>query len=559
MDRERLLDWMTRELMSGRAFDGPVVLTDRVDRSDQAITLAAWSLVLALKGRGDEAAQLASEALRGSRDTESLTLARAAAGISLSLFETAHDDPDLLAEGSTGDVLSDSLEAADSLTGAAREVIVTLLVEAALGCARVELATTLVSLIPTAPDELFGDPRHPYLTFSRVLRARVSAFHADLPAALEWSARSVDGATTTVERLFARACLALVSGNGGSPDETRTLVAEIESGELLPVDAVTRGCLVLASYGAVAIGDLDASARLILSAGGGPGLEALRIIDRALGLELLVALAVTGDDLTAAEAWLDRALPLVDHPIADSTVARARSRVALLAGDVESAVALARWAVDTARRHGRAIEAAEGEITLARAQVADNRRGDAARALAETAERAQRTGHAAAIRAVRRELRHLGRRLPPRGNSGWAGLSPRERDVALLLITGLSNAEIAAELYLSEHTVRAHVSRVLHACGVATRAGVVRTLGPRITPPRPAPPLTPRQRQVAAMVADGMTNRAIAATLGIGVTTVEKHISHILRQWNVSSRAGITAVALSSPEHSDDRPPARTA
>jgi DNA-binding NarL/FixJ family response regulator len=61
------------------------------------------------------------------------------------------------------------------------------------------------------------------------------------------------------------------------------------------------------------------------------------------------------------------------------------------------------------------------------------------------------------------------------------------------------------------------------------------------------------------MVADGMTNRAIAATLGIGVTTVEKHISHILRQWNVSSRAGITAVALSSPEDSDDRPPARTA
>lgn len=42
-----------------------------------------------------------------------------------------------------------------------------------------------------------------------------------------------------------------------------------------------------------------------------------------------------------------------------------------------------------------------------------------------------------------------------------ARLSDRERDVALAVGRGASNAEIAAELYMSVATVKAHVSRVL--------------------------------------------------------------------------------------------------
>ncbi|MYX21427.1 response regulator transcription factor, partial [Streptomyces sp. SID8380] len=48
-----------------------------------------------------------------------------------------------------------------------------------------------------------------------------------------------------------------------------------------------------------------------------------------------------------------------------------------------------------------------------------------------------------------------------RARARLARLAEREREVALAVGRGASNAEIAAELYLSVPTVKAHVSRVL--------------------------------------------------------------------------------------------------
>jgi DNA-binding NarL/FixJ family response regulator len=66
-------------------------------------------------------------------------------------------------------------------------------------------------------------------------------------------------------------------------------------------------------------------------------------------------------------------------------------------------------------------------------------------------------------------------RLPPPGTaaSGLAGLTEREADVVRLVARGLSNAEIAQELFLSTATIKTHINRVLAKLGLRDRVQLV--------------------------------------------------------------------------------------
>jgi non-specific serine/threonine protein kinase len=56
--------------------------------------------------------------------------------------------------------------------------------------------------------------------------------------------------------------------------------------------------------------------------------------------------------------------------------------------------------------------------------------------------------------------------------------------------------------------------------------------------------LTAREREVARLVAQGRSNRAIAEELVVGVSTVEAHIAHIFTKLGFSSRAQIASWAV---------------
>lgn len=87
---------------------------------------------------------------------------------------------------------------------------------------------------------------------------------------------------------------------------------------------------------------------------------------------------------------------------------------------------------------------------------------------------------AAGLRAVRRGLsvlppEWLRPRFParPLDEERVDALTPREREVLVLLVEGLSNKLIAARLGISEHTAKFHVNALLSKLGVQSRTEAV--------------------------------------------------------------------------------------
>ena len=63
--------------------------------------------------------------------------------------------------------------------------------------------------------------------------------------------------------------------------------------------------------------------------------------------------------------------------------------------------------------------------------------------------------------------------LPGRARSPLQGLTSREGEIVALLARGLDNTQIAAQLDMSEKTVRNHITRIFDKLGVQTRAQAI--------------------------------------------------------------------------------------
>ena len=63
---------------------------------------------------------------------------------------------------------------------------------------------------------------------------------------------------------------------------------------------------------------------------------------------------------------------------------------------------------------------------------------------------------------------------PQQQTAGLSGLSARERELVTLVAEGFTNAQIAAELFISVRTVSSHLDRIRDKTGCRRRADLTR-------------------------------------------------------------------------------------
>jgi DNA-binding NarL/FixJ family response regulator len=201
---------------------------------------------------------------------------------------------------------------------------------------------------------------------------------------------------------------------------------------------------------------------------------------------VLVEAELLAGDVEAARRSADDLQALADRAesselAADAALARARVQAAC--GNHAEAVGSLEAALTCLDNDDRPALRGTVDLLLAASYEALGRRADAlveARAARSVFER---LGSSTGVDRAAAQLRTLGAPSRSKSSSAIAAttLTARELEVLELVSKGLTNAEIAARLYISPKTAEHHVSRVLDKLGVrnraeaAARAGVLGT------------------------------------------------------------------------------------
>jgi DNA-binding CsgD family transcriptional regulator len=189
-----------------------------------------------------------------------------------------------------------------------------------------------------------------------------------------------------------------------------------------------------------------------------------------------------GDDAARAAGLAAATAAAVGLPMARAWADRAAAAVALDAGDPVVAAERALSSASAAERVGAVVDAAWSRTLAGRAFAVA---GDDARAVTELRRAAADFDACGAPRyrdEVERELRKLGHRIHRRTRPGIAAgrgletLSERELEVAHLVVARKTNAEIAADLFLSVKTVESHIRNLFRKLDVSSRVEVARTV-----------------------------------------------------------------------------------
>lgn len=199
--------------------------------------------------------------------------------------------------------------------------------------------------------------------------------------------------------------------------------------------------------------------------------------------DTLEALIATGE-LDEAERrlvpWEERARAL-DRVWAIAITARCRARLLAVRGDLEGAFAAFDDALAAHERSVYPFEQARTLLALGATQRRAKRRAAARATLEQALGIFEQLGAPLWAEKTRAELARIGGRSRS-GNK----LTESERRIAALVGEGRSNREVAAALFLTEHTVETVLSRVYRKLGVRSRTELANRLAQQADEPPPA-------------------------------------------------------------------------
>jgi DNA-binding CsgD family transcriptional regulator len=314
----------------------------------------------------------------------------------------------------------------------------------------------------------------------------------------------------------------------GRIDEARSLAERLRrEAATLPGSAVLFST-ALAARGALGAGHVQQAAALLQ-----PAVDLLAAAGERNGfgyryrLSIVIALAIQGlnDDAAAAVAALEEHR----HPswrYLDYEYGIAQGWVAACQGAVSQAVGIVVSAAEVARDRGQF--AAEVMCLQIAAQFGDGSHASRMRELEAIVEGPRaavaarfasglRTGDAAELAAVSEQFEQIGDLVAAADAAAHAAIKYRHRDLRGSALKYSARAEMLAQ-----------------QCGGASTPALRQASEPL--------PFTDREREITALLGQGLSGRAIAERLTVSIRTVEGHIYRAMAKTGATSREELAAL-----------------